>query len=183
IDNDCDGFIDPQTFSGTIEMPASGTVDGHSSGALGNPWQSARRTAIRLQLTQSCEDPEIAIFQHGSADSSIAGSYYIMDAGGSVLDFTPFETHNCPHGGSGDWCTPQRFNGLTLDANNIYWLAFQNGEGQGDMSGPSIYTDSSARTVSVATFDQPREDNPGNDTRGLPTTTTNWQNRWRLVCD
>ncbi len=62
-----------------------------------------------------------------------------------------------------------------------YYLGFQNGTG-GDMSGPSVYEDSSARTIGPATFDDPRADKPGGTPRGLPTTTVSWQNRWQVDC-
>ena len=174
--------VEPEVsdYVGVIEMPESGTINGYSGYWNCN---GGMRTVIRVTLTENCTDPEIAIYQHSSADSSIQGSYYIMNESGTVLDFTPFETHsNCNPSGQGGWCTPQQFSGITLEAETAYWLAFQNGNGACDMSGPSVYTDSNARTVGIATFDQPRMDNPGSDTRGLPSTSVSWQNRWQLVC-
>ena len=106
-----------------------------------------------------------------------------MDETGTVLDFSPFEYHSgCNPSSQGAWCTPQKLTGLELEAGEVYWFAFQNGQGQCDMNGPSVYTDSNARTVGIATFDQPRMDQPGSDTRGLPSSSVGWQNRWRLAC-
>ena len=103
-----------------------------------------------------------------------------MNEGGVVLGFTPFETHSNCDGGA--WCTPQNFNGLILQANTPYFLAFQNGFGAGDMSGPSVYPDANARTVGIATFSDPRLDKPNQDVRGLPETEATWQNRWQIIC-
>ena len=159
-------------------MPAAGTVDGFQHGEWAT-LNSGGRVATRLVLTQGCENPELAFYQHASADTSIHGSYYVMDAGGTMLASTPFETysgcHDCwlPH--------PNRLS-VTMAA-GTYYLGFQNGTGMGDMSGPSIYLDASARTVGIATFDDPRADKPGADIRGLSPTSVGWQNRWRIDCE
>jgi len=178
LDNDCDGTIDNPNWSGVLEMPAAGTVDGFAAG----PWATLNnggRAATRLQLTQSCVDPQIALFQHPTADTSIYGSYYLMDASGTVLASSAFQTYsgcnNCwlPH--------PGRLS-VTLASGQIYWIAFANGVGFGDMSGPSIYQDSNSRTVGIATFDLPRADDPNSNVLGLPANTATWQNRWRIDC-
>ena len=175
-DSDCDGFDDLQGFSGTIEMPASGTVQGYNS-----YWKCTgdMRTTTRVLLTQSCVNPTISIHQHAQADTSIYGSYYITDASGTILEFSTFETH----GGCNDcFLTPTEMPNLTLQSNTYYHLGFQNEANSCDMSGPSVYVDTNARTVGVATFDDPRMDQPGNLNRGLPSTTPSWQNRWQLSC-
>jgi hypothetical protein len=137
------------------------------------------RTTTRVLLTQACVNPTISIHQHSSSDSSIYGSYYITDASGTVLEFSAFERHE---GCNDCFLTPTTLSNLTLEANTTYHLGFQNDSSHCDMSGPSVYTDSSARTVGVATFDDPRMDQPNNLNRGLPSSTASWQNRWQLVC-
>ena len=177
VDSNCDGLDDPDTFSGTIEMSASGTVDGYQAG----PWASLNgggRAVSRLQLSQGCTNPELALFQHASADTSIQGAYYVLDEAGAVLSATTYQTwsgcNNC-------WLPGDRLT-AELASGTVYWIGFSNGSG-GDMSGPSIYQDAAARTVGVATFDQPRADIPGSPAPGLPTTTVSWQNRWRIDCE
>ncbi|MCP4872988.1 MAG: hypothetical protein GY898_30210 [Proteobacteria bacterium] len=177
VDSNCDGLDDPDNFSGTIEMPAAGTVDGYQAG----PWSALNgggRAVSRLQLSQGCTNPELSLFQHASADTSIQGSYYVLDESGTLLDATNYETWS----GCNDCWLPGTRLTVQFDSGNVYWIGFSNGAG-GDMSGPSIYEDSTVRTVGVATFDQPRADDPPSPTQGLPSTTVNWQNRWRIDCE
>ena len=166
-------------WSGVIEMPATGTVDGFSAGY----WSALNgdgRVATRIVLTQACANPILALYQHASADTSIHGSYYVMDSAGTVLDASTFDyysgCHDC-------WLPHASRLSVTMDASTTYYLGFQNGTGLGDMSGPSIYLDATARTVGIATFDDPRADKPGADIRGLASTTVGWQNRWRVDCE
>ncbi len=42
---------------------------------------------------------------------------------------------------------------------------------------------SSALSQDIVTFDDPRADKPSTPTIGLPSTTVNWQNRWRIDCE
>jgi hypothetical protein len=165
-------------WSGSIEMPSTDTIDGYNGG----PWGSMNgdgRIATRLVLTAGCVNPELAFYQHGSADTSIQGTYYVMDGSGVELDASAYDTfqgcNDCwlPH--------PDRLS-ITLDASTTYYLGFQNTTG--DMSGPSVYEDANARTVEIATFDDPRADSPGSTTtRGLSTTSSSWQMRWRIDCE
>ena len=177
IDNDCNGVVDDTNFTGVVEMPASGTVDGFQAGYW-SALNGGGRAVSRLVLSQGCENPQLALFQHASADTSIQGSYYVTDAAGTDLAFTPYETYsgcnNCwlPH--------PVRLS-VTLAPGTTYYVGFSNGNG-GDMSGPSVYQDSTPRTVGIATFDDPRADFPASPSRGLPSTTVSWQNRWRIDC-
>jgi hypothetical protein len=176
IDSDCDGLDDLSSFSGTIEMPASGTVQGYSS-----YWNCTghMRTTTRILLTQGCDQPTISIHQNAGSDTSIYGSYYITDDSGTVLEFSPFETH----AGCNDcFLTPTTMATLSLQPNTYYHLGFQNDSNSCDMSGPSVYVDSNSRTVGIATFDNPRMDQPGNLNRGLPSSVSSWQNRWQLTC-
>ncbi len=167
-----------EAWSGTIEMPADGTIDGYSSGAWGS-MNGDGRIATRIVLTQACNNPELAFYQHSSADSTIHGSFYVMDSAGTVLAYSDYQTmgscNDCwhPH--------PGRLT-VTMDAGTTYYLGFQNTGA--DMSGPSIYEDADARTVEIATFDDPRADQPGTSTnRGLATTSSSWQHRWRVDCE
>ena len=179
IDNDCDGIIDNSAFSGAIEMPAAGTVDGFSSG----PWQSMNpggRVATRVVLTQDCVNPQLAFYQHPTADTSIYGNYYVMDATEAVLDDSGFATYS---GCNDCWLPHSGRLSLTMSAGQTYWLAFNNGPSSGDMSGPSIYNDANARTVGIATFDAPRADDPNTNTLSLPASAVSWQQRWRLDCE
>jgi hypothetical protein len=168
--------LGPQ-FSGTIEMPAQGSVQGYSE-----YWQCENhmRTTTRIILTSDCVRPTISIHQHASSDTSIYGSYYITAEGGNVIDSSPFETHG---GCNNCFLTPTKMNDVTLKANTHYHLGFQNDASQCDMSGPSVYVDSNSRTVGVATFDQPRMDQPNHLNRGLPGNFASWQNRWEVVCE
>ena len=167
------------THSGTISMPAAGTTDGYSAGS--RPWSALNgggRAVSRIVLTQGCANPLLALYQHASADSSIQGSYYITDASGTTLASSSFATYS---GCNDCWLGHSTRLSVTMAAGTTYYLGFQNGTG-GDMSGPSVYEDSTARTVGPATFDDPRADMPGGTPRGLPTTTVSWQNRWQVDC-
>ena len=171
--------LSAELWSGVIEMPSTDTVDGFSHGE----WSAMNgdgRVASRILLTQGCANPELAFYQHSSADTSIQGSYYVMDASGTVLDSTPFETYS---GCNDCWLPHPTRLSVTMSANTYYYLGFQNGTGVGDMSGPSIYLDANARTVEIATFDDPRADQPGADILGLPGTSVGWQQRWRVDCE
>lgn len=166
-------------YSGVITMPATGTTDGFSSGS--RPWGTLNgggRAVSRIVLTQACTNPKLALYQHASADTSIQGSYYITDASGTTLASSSFATYS---GCNDCWLGHTTRLSVTMAAGTTYYLGFQNGTG-GDMSGPSIYEDSSARTIGPATFDDPRADKPGGTPRGLPTTTVSWQNRWQVDC-
>ena len=176
IDSDCDGFDGVPPYSGTIEMPASGTVQGYSSywNCTGN-----MRTTTRILLTQGCDQPTISIHQNAGSDTSIYGSYYITNDSGNVLESSPFDTHS---GCNDCFLTPTAMSTLTLQPNTYYHLGFQNDSSMCDMSGPSVYVDSNSRTVGIATFDNPRMDQPGNLNRGLPSNASSWQNRWQLSC-
>jgi len=167
-----------EAWSGTIEMPATDTVDGYSGGAWGS-MNGDGRIASRIVLTQACVNPELAFYQHGSADTTIQGSYYVMDSSGTVLAYSDYQTmgscNDCWHPHPGRLA-------VTIEAGTTYYLGFQNTAG--DMSGPSIYEDADARTVDIATFDDPRADQPGTSTnRGLATTPAGWQHRWRVDCE
>ncbi len=178
IDSDCDGLDYPSNFSGQIEMSASGTVNGYQSG----PWSTLNgggRAVTRVILSQGCNNPQLSLYQHASADSSIQGAYYVLDSGGSVLDETSFATYS---GCNDCWLPHSGRLSVTMGAGAYYWIGFSNGSG-GDMSGPSIYQDATARTVGIVTFDDPRADKPSTPTIGLPSTTVNWQNRWRIDCE
>ena len=164
IDNDCDGNVDVNYYSGTMEMPESGSIMGYSG-----YWtcSGAERTTIRVNLTQDCLNPTIAIYQHASADVRF------MDRITSWMKTAmswgqPSKPTGDNLSGNGGWCTLQYFSGLSLYANTDYHFGFQNGLGQCDMSGPAIYPDANSRTVGIATFDDPRYDNPNANTRGLP---------------
>jgi hypothetical protein len=178
VDSDCDGFDDPQHFSGSIEMPAGGTINGYSEGTT--PWSAINsgggRAVTRITLTESCENPELALFQHANSDTSIQGAYYITDGNGTVLDETSYETYS---GCNNCWLPHNQRLSVTLAVNTFYFVGYMN-QG-GDMSGPSVYEDSSARTVGIATFDSPFSDLVA--TVGLPPTAVNWQNRWRIDCE
>lgn len=166
------------SYSGTIEMPSTGTVDGFSTG----PWSTLNgggRAVSRVELTASCDNPILSLYQHASADTSIQGSYYVTDSAGTELAATSYATYS---GCNDCWLPHSTRLSVTLQAGTVYYLGFQNGTG-GDMSGPSIYQDANARTVGIATFDDPRADKPSTPTRGLPTTTVSWQNRWRIDCE
>ena len=179
IDNDCDGIIDNPAYTGVIEMSASGTVDGFQAGY----WSALNgngRAATRVVLTSECTNPQLALYQHPTADTSIQGSYYVLDATEAVLDYSDFQTYS---GCNDCWLPHPGRLSLTMSAGQVYWLVFHNGTGMGDMSGPSIYVDASVRTVGIATFDAPRADQPGNDVRGLPGSAVSWQNRWRIDCE
>ena len=76
-----------------------------------------------------------------------------------------------------------RPSGAAQSPHRDYHLGFQNGLNECDMSGPSVYTDSNSRTIGIATFDDPRYDNPNANTRGLPNSGASWQNRWQLICE
>ncbi len=165
-----------ESWSGTIEMPATDTVNGYSHGE----WSALNcdgRVASRMVLTSGCTNPELALYQHADSDTSIHGSYYVMDGSGSVLDDTPYESYS----GCNDCWLPGARLTVTLGAGTTYYLGFQNTGC--DMSGPSIYLDADARTVGIATFDDPRADAPGTDTRGLSPDAASWQNRWRVDCE
>ena len=154
------------------------TIDGYSSGywSAGNP---GGRAATRVILTQGCVNPQLALYQHPTADSTIGGSYYVMNEAGTVLAFTPYEYY-----GSCNDCWlphPGRLS-VTMDSGTYYWIAFHNGT-MSDMSGPSIYVDADARTVGIATFDSPRWDIDSGAPRGLPASSATWQNRWRIDCE
>ena len=167
------------TWSGVIEMPSTGTVDGFSHGE----WSTLNgdgRVATRIVLTQGCANPILAFYQHSSADTSIHGSYYVMDSSGAVLDASTFDYYS---GCNDCWLPHSTRLSVTMNASTTYYLGFQNGTGLGDMSGPSIYLDASSRTVGIATFDDPRADQPGADIRGLATTSVGWQNRWSVDCE
>jgi hypothetical protein len=167
------------TWSGVIEMPATDTVDGFSHGE----WSTLNgdgRVASRIVLTQGCANPILAFYQHSSADTSIHGSYYVMDSSGTVLDASTFDYYS---GCNDCWLPHSTRLSVTMSAGVTYYLGFQNGTGLGDMSGPSIYLDASSRTVGIATFDDPRADQPGADIRGLATTSVGWQNRWSVDCE
>lgn len=171
-------ITESSSFSGTISMTATGTVDGYSHGEWAT-LNGGGRVATRLLLTAACVNPTLAFYQHASADTSINGSYYVMDSSGSMLAYSTFATYgycnDCwmPH------TTPLT---VTLSAGTTYYLGFQNSTSAGDMSGPSIYLDATARTEGIATFDDPRADKPGSDIRGLSTTSVGWQNRWQVDC-
>ncbi len=168
-----------ETWTGVIEMPSTDTVDGFNHGE----WSTLNgdgRVASRIVLTQGCANPILALYQHSSADTSIHGSYYVMDASGTELDYTSFDYYS---GCNDCWMPHSTRLSLTMNAGTTYYLGFQNGTGIGDMSGPSIYLDSSSRTVDIATFDDPRADQPGADIRGLASTSVSWQNRWRVDCE
>lgn len=167
------------TWSGVIEMPATGTVDGFSYGE----WSTLNgdgRVATRVVFTQGCANPILAFYQHSSADTSIHGSYYVMDSSGTMLDYSPFDYYS---GCNDCWLPHPTRLSVTMNASTSYYLGFQNGTGLGDMSGPSIYLDASTRTVGIATFDDPRADQPGADIRGLASTSVGWQNRWSIDCE
>jgi hypothetical protein len=167
------------SWSGVIEMPATGTVDGFSHGE----WSTLNgdgRVATRIVLTQACTNPILALYQHSSADTSIHGSYYVMDGSGTVLDASTFDYYS---GCNDCWLPHSTRLAVTMSAGTTYYLGFQNGTGKGDMSGPSIYLDASSRTVGIATFDDPRADQPGADIRGLAPTSVGWQNRWSVDCE
>ncbi len=167
----------PSPFSGTITMPDTGMVNGYSSYWSGS---NAERTATGFMVSQPCVNPSIAIQQHTSTgDGSIHGSYYITDASGNTLVFDSFKTHSgCQYGG---WCTHTQFT-ITLEVNTQYFLAFQNGDSENDMCCPSVFPDNNTRTVGIATFSDPRLDNPVSEGRGLPSSSASWQNRWQVIC-
>ncbi|MFH1464993.1 MAG: hypothetical protein ABIO70_11470 [Pseudomonadota bacterium] len=171
--------IASSAWSGVIEMPATGTVDGFNHGEW-SALNSGGRVASRVVLTAACANPILAFYQHATADTSIHGSYYVMDASGTVLSYTPFAYYS---GCRDCWLPHPTRLSVTMNAGTTYYLGFQNGTGLGDMSGPSIYLDASARTVGIATIDGPRADKPGADIRGLATTSVSWQNRWRIDCE
>ncbi len=166
-------------YSGTIVMPSTGTTDGFSAGS--RPWSALNgggRAVTRIILTQDCQNPLLALYQHVTADTSIQGSYYITDASGATLASSSFATYSGCHD---CWLGHATRLSMTMSAGTYYYLGFQNGTG-GDMSGPSVYEDANARTVGIATFDDPRADKPGGTPRGLPSTTVSWQNRWKVDC-
>jgi large repetitive protein len=178
IDSNCDGFDDPQEYSGEVVMPEAGTVNGWSAGywsALNN----GGLTVTRVTLTQACVNPQLALYQHASSDTSIRGSYYVMDAGGTIMDFTPFETYS----GCNDCWLPHPDRLAVTMSVGTWWIAFQNDSG--DMSGPSVYEDASARTVGPVTFDSPRAITAAAMVRQLPppANAVSWQNRWRIDCE
>jgi len=159
-------------------MPYSGLMNGGSNiwSSLGN----GGTATTRVILTQTCINPLIAYYQHKDADETISGSYFIMDSSGtSKLASTPGRTlcfcKDC-------WCPADRFLGVTLDAGTHYHLGFYNSP-SGDMSGPACYNDQSARTVGIATFDQPRSANgvgyavPSSNSAG-----GSRQCRWMIDC-
>ena len=158
-------------------MSASGAIKGYSE-----YWKCTgdMRTTTRIILTQECKKPQIAIHQHSSSDTSIYGSYYITDSQGNILDDSPFQTHG---GCNNCFLTPTKMNNVTLKVNTYYHLGFQNEAAKCDMSGPSVYADSLQRIVGVATFDQPRMDQPNHLNRGLPGSFASWQNRWQVICE
>lgn len=171
------GECQAEIFSGTVTMPSDGIVSGWSG-----YWDCSEnmRTTTRILLTEECKNPTIAIHQHPSSDTSIYGSYYITNEAGTVLKYSPFETH----AGCNDcFLTPTKLNDLTLKSATHYHLGFQNDSNKCDMSGPSVYLDSNSRTVLIATFDQPRMDQPGHLNRGLPGNNASWQNRWQIICE
>jgi len=168
------------SYSGTIIMSATGTTDGFSAGS--QPWSSLNgggRAVTRIILTESCANPLLALYQHSTADTSIQGSYYITDGSGTTLDSSTFDTYS---GCNDCWLGHSSRLSVTMSAGTTYYLGFQNGTG-GDMSGPSVYEDANARTVGIATFDDPRADKPSGTPRGLPSTTVSWQNRWKVDCE
>lgn len=166
-------------YTGSIEMSATDTVDGYAHGEWA-ALNSGGRVASRIVLTAGCDSPMLAFYQHSSADSSINGSFYVMDSVGTVLAYSTYATY----GSCNDcWLGHASALSVTMSAATTYYLGFQNSTGFGDMSGPSIYLDSTARTVGIATFDDPRADKPGYDVRGLPTTTVGWQQRWKVACN
>ena len=177
VDSDCDGSDNAQSFSGQIEMPSSGTIDGYSNGSA--PWSAINgpggRAATRVILTQNCANPQLALYQHPTADSSIQGAYFITDASGSVLAQSTYETYQ---GCNNCWLPHNQRLSTTLAANTFYYVGYMN-QG-GDMSGPSIYEDSSTRTVGIATFDSPLSDLVASV--GIPGGAVSWQNRWRIDC-
>ncbi len=165
-------------YSGTISMPSAGTVDGFNHGEW-SALNGGGRVAARVVLTSACVNPILAFYQHSTADTSIQGSYYVMNSSGTVLAYSPYDTYS---GCNDCWLPHPTALSVTLSASTTYYLGFQNGTG-GDMSGPSIYLDATARTVGIATFDDPRADRPSTPTRGLPSTTVSWQNRWQIDCE
>ena len=170
-------ITESSSYSGTIEMPSTSTVNGFSHGE----WLALNcggRVASRMVLTRTCTNPTLALYQHSGSDTSIQGSYYVMDSTGSSLAYTTFATYS---GCSDCWLPHATPLSVTLAA-GTYYLGFQNSTSGCDMSGPSIYLDATARTVGIATFDDPRADKPSSDTRGLSTTTVAWQNRWQVDC-
>ena len=166
------------SWSGTIEMPSTSTVDGFNHGEW-SALNGGGRVATRIDLTGDCVNPRLAFYQHSSADTSITGSFYVMNSSGTVLDYSTYATYS---GCNDCWLGPSSDLSLTMSAGTVYYLGFSNDSG-GDMSGPSIYLDASSRTVGIATFSDPRADKPASPTRGLPSTTVSWQNRWRVICN
>ena len=171
------GLCENNAFTGEINMPQDGTVNGYSS-----YWQCSgnMRTTTRVKLSEACNNPTIAIHQHVEGDTSIQGSYYILAEGGEMLGFSPFETHG---GCSNCYLTPTKLAGITLNADTFYHLGFQNDASKCDMCCPSVYPDSAQRTVGIAVFDNPRMDQPGHLERGLPGSNAGWQNRWQIICE
>jgi hypothetical protein len=166
-------------YVGTIRMPLQDTIGGYST-----YWTNALRTTTRVRLRAPCHNPTIAIHQCACGDSTIQGSYYIMASNGSFVgEPSPFATHDVASDPTGQrWAGPTQMDNVVLQPSVYYHLAFQNEEGAGDMSNPSIYLDRNSRTVGIATFDDPRMDDPPGDSRGLPTDAGAWQNRWMIEC-
>jgi hypothetical protein len=54
----------------------------------------------------------------------------------------------------------------------------------GDMSGPSVYTDTQSRTIGIATFDAPRVNPNAAQSLTLPSSSqaASWQPQWMLDC-
>ena len=78
------------------------------------------------------------------------------------------------------WCPADRLP-LTLEANTHYHLGFYN-DPSGDMSGPACYNDESARTVGIATFDDPRSQNGVGYTLPSANHGGSKQCRWMIDC-
>ncbi len=178
IDSDCDGFDDPQNFSGIIEMTSSGMVNGFSGGPWG-PLNGGGRAVSRVILTQACVNPQLALYQHPDGDTSIQGAYFVLDEAGNELDSTAFQTYS---GCSDCWLPHPGRLSVTMAAGTNYWIGLANGSG-GDMCCPGIYNDATPRTEGIATFDSPRADKPATPAVGLPATSVSWQNRWRIDCE
>ena len=178
VDSDCDGFDDPQNFSGVIEMTSSGAVNGYSGGPWG-PLNGGGRAASRLILTASCVNPQIALFQDPAGDSSIAGAYFILDEAGNELASSAFQTYS---GCSNCWLPHPGRLSVTLLPGQYYWIGLANNS-NGDMCCPQVYMDTTPRTEGIATFDNPREDFPPSPAVGLPANAATWQNRWRIDCE
>ena len=181
----CTAPVPDQVFVGKVEMPAQDTVDGYQAGYWQGDMGSGGSATSRVTLSQACNRPRIGYHQHAGSDASINGMYFITDEMGAVLARTLPNPDLCNQDGctaSGDcWCPDTRFE-ITLEADARYHFGIMNNP-TGDMSGPSVYEDTNARSVGIATFHDPRYNPTSSQT--VPTLSSqnaNFQAQWMLDC-